>query len=554
MSDQQEFETPEVRTRSWPSIVWLVPVVTAIIGGWLILRTLTDQLPTATIQFKTAEGIEAGKTKIKYKSVDIGIVNEIAFAEDFSNVIVTAEFNEGLDDFLRRNTRFWVVRPQLSVRGVSGLGTLISGAYIEIDPGPGAIQTHFVGLEEIPLITTDDAGKRITLITKDLGSLGRGSPIYYQGLLAGEVLGYELAGDAKSVYVHGFVRDPFDQLVQGNSRFWNVSGLDVSMGADGFDVKTASVTSLLFGGVAFDTPDSLEHSVADVSDLVFTLHQRYSDIEEQAYARKVQFVMYFTGTVRGLNPGAPLEFRGIRIGQVLDIRMEFDANTTSFRIPVLVEIEPDRIIHRDSENALSPEQTLTTLVDKGLRGRLQTGSLLTGQLFIEFNMYPDAELNLVADESMPYPELPTIPGAFEAISQSIADVVDKIDTIDIEALGDNIENIFSAADKLVNKKVDEKAATDLEASIKGLRDVLTNVNEGNLDQAIVAAKNVLVDLQTTVELVNNVLDPHSPLQHNVIKITDELEEMSRSIRALIETLERQPNSVIFGRKTAEEEQ
>ena len=217
----------------------------------MILRTLTDQLPTATIQFKTAEGIEAGKTKIKYKSVDIGIVNEIAFAEDFSNVIVTAEFNEGLDDFLRRNTRFWVVRPQLSVRGVSGLGTLISGAYIEIDPGPGAIQTHFVGLEEIPLITTDDAGKRITLITKDLGSLGRGSPIYYQGLLAGEVLGYELAGDAKSVYVHGFVRDPFDQLVQGNSRFWNVSGLDVSMGADGFDVKTASVTSLLFGGVAF---------------------------------------------------------------------------------------------------------------------------------------------------------------------------------------------------------------------------------------------------------------------------------------------------------------
>ncbi len=554
MSEQQEFETPEVKTRALPSVVWLVPLVTAIVGGWLILRTLTDQLPVATIQFKTAEGIEAGKTKIKYKSVDIGVVNEIAFADDFSNVIVTAEFNQGLDDFLRRNTRFWVVRPQLSVRGVSGLGTLISGAYIEIDPGPGATQTHFVGLEEMPLITTDDAGKRITLISSDLGSLGRGSPIYYQGLLAGEVLGYELAGDAKSVYIHGFVRDPFDQLVKGNSRFWNVSGLDVSMGADGFDVKTASVTSLLFGGVAFDTPDTLEQSVADVSDLVFTLHQRYADIENQAFARKVQFVMYFTGSVRGLKPGAPLEFRGIRIGQVLDIRMEFDADTTSFRIPVLVELEPDRIIHRDSENAMSPEQTLTTLVDKGLRGRLQTGSLLTGQLFIEFNMYPGAELNLVADESMPYPELPTIPGAFEAISQSLADVVDKIDTIDIEALGDNIENIFAGADNLVNKGVNEQAATDLEASVKGLRNVLDSVDEGSVDEAIVAARNVLVDLQTTVALVNNVLDPHSPLQHNVIKVTDELEEMSRSIRALIETLERQPNSVIFGRKPVEEEQ
>ena len=554
MSEQQVTQAPEVRTRTWPSIVWLIPLVTAIVGVWLIVSTLTDQAPTATIQFKTAEGIEAGKTRIKYKSVDIGLVEEIAFAEDFDNVVLTMSLNQGLEGFLRRNTRFWVVKPQLTVRGVSGLSTLLSGAYIEIDPGPGAIQTHFVGLEEIPLITTDDAGTKITLISSDLGSLGRGSPIYYQGILAGEVLGYELAGDAKSVYIHGFVRDPFDQLLKGNSRFWNVSGLDVTLGADGVDVKTASITSLLFGGIAFDTPDSLEHSLADISDLVFTLHGRYDDIEDQAYIRKVQFVMYFTGSVRGLSPGAPLEFRGIKIGEVLDIRMEFDAATTSFRIPVLVEIEPDRIVHRNAENTLPPEQTLETLVNKGLRGRLQTGSLLTGQLYIEFNMYPNADLNLVADESMPYPELPTVPGAFEAISQSLTGMVEKIESIDVTGIGNSLRNMLDGADKLVNKPVDEAVVTDLEASLRALRGVLSNVEEADLDSTIAAARQALVNLQRTLTMINDVLDPHSPLQHNVIKVTDELEEMSRSIRSLVETLQRQPNAIIFGKKTSGDKQ
>jgi len=554
MSDFDDFDSPAVKTKNWPSLVWLVPLVTALVGGWLILRTLTDQAPVATIQFQTAAGIVAGKTKIKYKSVDIGIVDNIAFAEDFSNIILTATFNQGLEGFLRRNSRFWVVKPELSVRGVSGLGTLISGSYIEIDPGPGEPQSHFVGLEETPLITTDDAGTQITLVSKDLGSIGRGSPIYYQGILAGEALGYELGADAQSVFIHAFVRDPFDQLVKGNSRFWNISGIDVSMGANGVDVKTSSVTSLLFGGIAFDTPDSLETTVADIGDLIFTLYPRHSSIEDQSYVRKIKFVMYFTGSVRGLSPGAPLEFRGIRIGEVLDIRMEFDEETTSFRIPVLVEIEPDRIIHRDSQNPLSPEQTLQTLVDKGLRGRLQSGNLLTGKLFVELNIYPDAPLTMVADASMAYPELPTIAGAFEAITQSIGEFVEKFRTIDIEEIGNNIENILNGADKLVNKNVNEEAVTDLQASMRALSNVLRNVDEGNLDTTIVAARNVLINLQDTLGMINDILEPHSPLQHNVIKVTDELEEMSRSVRLLIETLERQPNSIIFGRKVTEDEQ
>lgn len=553
MSEQgNDVSEPAVRTSRGPSIIWIVPMVTLIVGAWLVVRTLSDQAPTATIAFPTAEGIEAGKTPIKYKNVDIGLVEEIQFAENYESVVLSVELNEGLDDFLRRNTRFWVVRPQLSVRGVSGLNTLISGAYIEIDPGPGAPQKHFIGLEEMPLIRTDDAGTRITLIADELGSLGRGSPIYYQGILAGETLGFELANDNESVYVHAFVRDPYDQLLKGNSRFWNVSGIDLEMGADGVQLKTASVASLLFGGIAFDTPETREQTVADVSDLVYTLHPGFSAIEERAYTRRIQFVMYFTGSVRGLNPGAPVEFRGIRIGEVIDIRMEFDADDLSFRIPVVVELEPDRITSQGGET-LSPEQTIATLVDKGLRARLQTGNLLTGQLFVEMNMYPEAEVNLVADENQQLPELPTIPGAFETITNSLSGIVAKLETVDMQALGDNLVEIVRGTSELINKDQHEETVTDLQASMRSFRRILDNVEEGDVDNAIKAATDVLNHLDETLTMVDDVLEPNAPLQYNLIQVTEELEETARSVRALVETLERQPNAVIFGRQPQEEE-
>jgi paraquat-inducible protein B len=542
-----ELDSASVSKRTGISIVWLVPLITALVGGWLVFRTLSDQAPVATISFQTAEGIEAGKTKIKYKSVEIGMVEEVSFASDFQSVVLTAKFQQGMEDFLRRNTRFWVVRPQLSVQGVSGLSTLVSGSYIEIDPGPGSPQNHFVGMEEMPLITTEDAGTRITLISETLSSIARGSPIYYQGILAGEALGYELASDAKSVYIHAFVRDPFDQLVRGNSRFWNVSGIDLSMGANGFEVRTASVQALLFGGIAFETPDSLELSAASVEDLIFTLHDNYSVIAEKSFVRKLQFVMYFTGSVRGLSPGAPVEFKGIRIGEVLDIRLEFDSEETSFRIPVLVELEPDRIINREQAGVVSPEQTLATLVEKGLRARLQTGSLLTGQLFVELNLYPGSSLNLVADDDMPYPELPTIAGAFEAISQSITAFVSKLETIDIDAIGDSLVGLLEGTNKLINQPQHEQTVTDMQASFRSFRKILTNVEDGEMDQTIAAARNVLLNLDKTLDMVNEVLEPNAPLQYNVIKVTDELEETAKAIRSLVETIERRPNALIFGR-------
>ncbi len=556
-----EISSPKVSKRSGPSVVWIIPFLTLLVGGWLIVKTLSEQGPQASISFKTAEGIEVGKTKIKYKSVDIGVVEHIKFSDDFSNVILTAEFSQGSEKFLHRGTRFWVVKPQLGLQGASGLSTLISGAYIEIEPGPGAQQRHFIGLEKQPVIKADEQGKEIVLITNKLGSIDRGSPIYFQGLLAGEVLGHELGNDQKSVYIHAFIKDPFDQLIRGNTNFWNVSGINVSMSADGFKVKTESLRSMMFGGIAFDTPETLELVTTDVDNLVFTLHDSFEAIQENSYTRKLKFIMFFDSSVRGLTIGAPVEFKGIKVGSVLDVRLEFDSDDTSFRIPVLIEIELQRIIERGNEDSGSTYETLGKLVERGLRARLQTGSLLTSQLYVELDMHPDSPINISGEETA-FPELPTLPTAnFGAITQSAEKLLAKLNAIDIDnvstVLLETITNANSTlqiadetitnANALITLPGIPTAIEDMQASLSNFKNIMQKIDASNITEAIDAGHLALESLTVTLGKTNNILEPNSPAQYNLIKLTGELEETARSIRSLVETLERNPQALIFGK-------
>ncbi|MDQ6973222.1 MAG: MlaD family protein, partial [Mariprofundaceae bacterium] len=333
---------PVVKPRRGPSIVWLIPMLTLVIGLWLVVKTVSDKGPEITITFRTAEGIEAGKTPIKYKDVKIGVVEALRFGKGYDHVVLTARLEPEAEVFLHRDTRFWVVRPRLSLRGATGLGTLVSGNYLEIDPGHGSPQFHFIGLDDAPVIKSDADGLRVTLLSEKLGSVDIGSPVYYQGIQAGEVLGFELANDQHSVFIHAFIKAPYDELIHGNSHFWNVSGVDLSVGADGFRLRTKSLQSIVFGGIAFDSRQSADSPDEDVVSLVFTLHSNYDEIIEQSYTRKLRFVIFFDRSVRGLETGAPVEFKGIRVGSVADVRLEFDSKDTSFRIPVIVEIEPER--------------------------------------------------------------------------------------------------------------------------------------------------------------------------------------------------------------------
>lgn len=550
--DPTSLPEAQVKERSKLSLVWAIPLVAALIGAWLTVKTIQERGPEVTISFRTANGLTAGKTRIRYKDVEIGRVEAVRLNHLPSgrvNVVATARLEKGNETFLKRGTAFWVVRPRLSLKGVSGLGTLVSGAYIEIEPGEGAAHYEFTGLEAPPSLKADEEGKKISLIANKLGSLSIGSPIHYQGLLAGEILGYELGNDQKSLFIHAFVKAPYDRMVRGNSRFWNVSGINVALDAGGFEVRTESMQSILMGGVAFETPNLREPPQADEEGLVFTLHDSYEDIEETAFTQKIPFVLFFDGSVRGLNPDAPVEFKGIKVGKVKDIRLEFDPGDMSFRIPVLIEVEPERIIKRGGNDKESPYQVLKTLVDKGLRARLETGSLLTGQLFVDLDIHPGSPLKL-SGEKLPFPELPTLPKSLDQITDSLGDLVAKIGKIPVDEIGQELLETLQGANRTMNAPELLETIGSAKGALLSLQKVLVGVDQQMEPLAAVlnSSQTTLTQLTETMEMIDNTLKPDAPVPYGFVEMAEELAETARAIRALMESLEQNPESLLFGKQ------
>lgn len=549
---QQNVPSPEIKARRGPSLVWLIPLVVLAVGAWLIYDTLSKRGPDITIAFRTADGIEAGKTKLRYKNIEIGVVESVRFSDDFSHVLLKAQMELGADTFLRRGTRFWVVRPRLSARGVSGLSTLVSGAYIEVEPGAGADQRHFEGLESPPVVRADEAGRRVTLIADRLGSLGAGSPVSYRGIQAGEVLGHELGSDRKSVLIYAFVKSPFDQLIRSNTRFWNVSGVDVALDADGLQVRTESISSVLFGGLAFETPVNAEPLKVDLDEVIFTLYDTQKAIVEKAFTKRIRFVLFFDGSVRGLKKNAPVEFKGIKVGQVTDIRLEFDQQDTSFRIPVLIEIEPERIIARGESGAIGPKKLLDDLVQRGLRARLQTGNLLTGQLFVELDMHPDTKIKLVSAAGE-IPELPTIPASLAEITASVKGVLENVNKLDFGKINAELVGALEGANRLTNGPEIRASLRELQLALSTFRAMAQNLDRrvepiaDNLDKTLTAGRVAVRKAQGTLRLVDDVLKSGSPLQSSYIELADELTETARSIKTLVDMLARNPEAFIFGK-------
>jgi len=545
---------PQVKQRSLPSLVWLLPCLTLIIGGWLVFKTLHEQGPEVTIVFKNAAGIKAGKTRIKYKDLEIGVVKSIAFSEDFGHVVLRVAFSHEAEPFLRRDTQFWVVKPRLSIRGVSGLDTLVSGSYIELEPGEGAPWRDYIGLESPPVVKATMEGTELMLMAKRLGSIDHGSPIYYQGIQVGEVLGYELANDNTGVFIHAFVKTPYDALIHGNTRFWNVSGMDVQVSAEGLQVHAESLLSIILGGIAFETPATLNTSVDDISGLIFTLYESRKAIREHDFAQKVLFVAFFDGSIRGLEVNAPVELKGIKVGRVADIRLEFDATDTSFHIPVLIELEPERIVSRHpTATKADPHAVVKILVERGLRAQLKTGSLLTGQLFVDLGMLPDTPLHLLDYES-DYPQLPTVAGNMAQMTASVKSILNKIEALDLNAMSKQVLAILEGANTLVHapelRQSMAQAHDTLELFHTMLQHLEPKMNDmtTNISQTIVAGRAAITQSEQTLTLMNQLLDPKAPMQYRIQQMMVEVGEMARSVRVLVDLLERNPDAIIFGKK------
>ena len=539
-------DVPEVVVHSKKSfsIVWLVPVVAAIIGGWLAYKAISERGPTITIIFKSAEGLEAGKSKIKYKDVDIGQVEKIDLSKDLSGVVVTAVLVKQAEQYLTENTRFWIVRARIGATGATGLGTLFSGTYISIDPVRGGAPIRkFEGLEHPPVVTRDLPGRHFVLHADRLSSLDVGSPVYFRQIKVGQVVAYNIDPKGNEVIINVFVRAPYHHFVRKNTRFWNAGGLDISVDAAGIKVDTESLVTVILGGIAFETPVNLEPGDVTEDGDIFVLYRNRESIDEKTYLKKSYWLLYFDGSVKGLSVGAPVDFKGIKIGRVADIRLEFLMEKNAFRIPVLVELEPERIAVTDDnlENVNDP-QFMDHLVSKGLRAQLKRGNLLTGQLFVELNFHPDAPVRNIVWEGK-YPALPTIPSPLEEITTGVTRLIDRLEKFPLEQIGKSLRNTFQEAELLVTSQEFQESIHSLNHSLKQINKFSLYLNE----DMIPAVNHALEKTQQTLTEAENVLRSDSQLRYRLNHALTELADAARSVRLLVEYLEQHPEALIKGK-------
>jgi paraquat-inducible protein B len=516
-----------VQTRSGFSFVWLIPIVASLVGAWLAFQAFSQRGPTVIVTFKTGEGLEAGKTKVKYRDIQVGTVDSVTLAEDLSHVLVKAELERGGERYLTENTRFWVVRARVSAGQVSGIGTVFSGAYIGMDPSTdGERQQHFTGLEVAPVMTTDEPGHQFTLRSEGVSPVEVGSPVYYRSIRVGQVLSYELDESGEFVTTEIFVQAPHHERVSRNTRFWDASGLDLSLDAEGIRLDSPSFVAMLMGGVAFDTPGSLAPGGAVEEDHVFTLYRNREATTEKSYALKRRYLLHFDGSVQGLAPGAPVVFRGIKIGEVVDLSLQFDHEAMGFRIPVLIETEPERIAETGVE-ITDTRQQLVRLVEQGLRAQLASGNLLTGQLQVELDMHPDAPPAQVLFDG-PYPELPTVPTPFDEITAGLTRIVDRLSKVPLEEIGGDLRQVMQS----------------LRATLDETRGVAKQLNQ-DLAPTLAAA---LTELEGAVESANKLLSPSSPTRRELQRALTELAGAARSARLLADYLEQHPEALIRGKE------
>ena len=539
---------PERRRRwSMAQAIWLVPLIAVLAVGWLAASEWLQRGPTITIRFATGEGIEAGKTRIKYRNVNVGQVTAVKLAPDLKGVLVTAQMERNAAPLLVEDSRFWVVRARVAGGEVSGLTTLLSGAYIGVDGGKSAeSQRQFTGLETQPVVSVDEAGKEFVLQASSLGSLEIGSAVYFRRVRVGQVLSADLAPDGQGLRLRVFVRAPYDRFVSTNSRFWHASGVDVSFDAStGLRLRTESLLSVLVGGVAFETPPELDASTPATTGSSFTLFEGQAAALRRGAAQVLEYTAVFTDSVRGLAVGAPVEFKGFVIGEVASLGIRFDREGGGFAFPVKLHIYRDTaatVASREPNNnrrtedgvggngARFPIERLLSgrSVERGLRAQLRSANLLTGQRYVAIDFFPEHRGEKVAGLTEGQREIPTVRDAFGELQAQVARIANRLEDVPFEKLAGDLS----------------KALVGIESATKSLESTMGSVQR----ELVPSARQTLDETRSTIKEVRGLLAQDAPLPQDLRAAMQDLSRAADAIRQLADTLDRQPESLLRGKR------
>jgi len=539
--------TVQPRRQTRISMVWIIPIFAAVVAIGIAIQRIMSEGPTITIIFKAAEGVEAGKTFVKYKDVNIGQVTEVQLSPDYSKVEVTAKIAKSAAGLMVEDAKFWVVQPRVTLSGVSGLSTLLSGNFIGFEAGTSKKQQRtFTGLEFQPIVTSGQPGRQFLLKADNLGSLGIGSPIYYRRVAAGQVIAYNLASDGKAVELKIFVNSPFDTYVTSDTRFWNASGIDVSLGAAGLDVRTQSLVALLAGGLTFDAPQDTVKTARAATNTVFTLYSDQVTAMKQPEAVATRYALFFNESLRGLSVGAPVTILGLPAGEVTAVGLDLEPKTLRVRGRVEIVSYPERLVARLNQNQTAEGQALIRserqrralmqgLVEqRGLRAQLRSGNLITGQLFVAFDFFPDAAKAKVDWGHDPV-ELPVVPGTAQDLETKITGIVAKLDKLPYEAIGTKLTRALSSLNQTLQDT--SKAINRIDSDVTPeLKTIVTDVRN-----TIASADGVLRNTDATL------VGKDAPAQQDLRDALQEIARAARSLRVLTDYLERHPEALIRGK-------
>jgi paraquat-inducible protein B len=494
------------------SFVWVIPLVAAIIAGYLGYRTIIEQGPLLTLTFDTAEGLAAGQTQVKYKAVALGTVDSIDLSKDNSHVVVKVRMNNVGSRFLTSHARFWVVRPRFTPGDLSGLDTLVSGAFIAVDPGTpgGHEQQDFTGLEQPPGVRSNEPGHTYILKADSIGSLDTGSPVFYRDVQVGEVLGYDIGNGIGPVTLNIFVKAPFDNLVKPQSHFWNSSGITAKLQGGGFHIEFQSLQAIVSGGVTFDMPPGAQSNPPSDNNAVFHLFRSEDEADSAGYQTNIAIVSYFHSSVAGLVPGAPVNILGIQVGEVTDVKLIVDPNNGAVKVRVAMDLQPERVAGPGGVGDVDPEAVLRDMVNQGMRVELETASYVTGQKEISLAAVPGAGPIVLAQEGDAL-IVPSQPGGLDNTINNLSDITAKMNKIPFDKIGNNLNTLLITANKTIGGREMKQTLTSLSQTLNSANATLNSVNQdyGNdsdfqrsLSQLLVQANAALLSIKQLTDYLD----------------------------------------------------
>ncbi|MFT5757895.1 MAG: paraquat-inducible protein B [Alteromonadaceae bacterium] len=533
------------------SMIWFVPFIALFIGVWMVYYQWSNEGPLITIEFNSAEGMEIGKTKIKSHNVDIGEVKNIVLNENADGVIVTAQMAKNAEKLLTSNSDFWLVSPKISHTGVSGLSTLISGVYIELSPDNISEkdgkkrQFEFIALKEPPATPPGTPGLHITLNSNDQFAYSKGDPIIYKGLTVGQFESIYFNFDERVVYYNAFIKAPYHQLVTTNTKFWDVSGLRMDLTADGLSVQTGNIETMLTNGVTFDVPKGMEKGEEIIERTDFDIYANYKAADDERYKNSIEYVVLVSNTIRGLNVGAPVEYRGVLMGHVTSVNLLAQKNNDrtqlfddEIKIPILVSLQPGRVGLPDNEVGVRlMKQQHQLWIKDGLRASLKTGSLLTGSLFIDFQHYPNlnqeeektAQSQFENSQYSEYTIIPSVDDEFSQITAKASQFIDNLNALPLKEMSGNANELLTEF---------TQTAKSLQKVSGHFSGVLDGVNQQQLTQ----------ELKTTLQSYTKLskdLSAGSKGYEELRQTLSALTKVMNELQPLLNQLKHQPNGLIF---------